>query len=68
MTQDKPILERAFEIARSGECANLPTLRKALKRAGYTDSVIEMHLTSSALRAQLSAICREAYGKPKQHA
>jgi exonuclease VII large subunit len=48
------ILERAFELAQSGDCENFNDLRQKLKAEGYTDSATQMSFPS--LRKQLSAI------------
>ena len=51
-------LERAFELARSGECANTAEIRQRLKRERY-DSV-EAHLQGPSINRQLRLLCEEA--------
>ena len=53
----KPVIERAFELARTGEFAVLKTLERALWAEGY--SRCSTHLSSPSLRRQLRTICRE---------
>lgn len=52
------ILERAFELAQSGEVANVHAIRKQLKAERF-DSV-DAHLTSQALTRQLVGLIRAA--------
>lgn len=48
------LLERAYQIARSGECAGLSDLRKQLRAEGHQQ--IEGHLSGLALRRELAAL------------
>ena len=50
---------KAFELARSGDYADLHDIEVQLKREGY--SGILMHLNSPSLRKQLRGIVKEAY-------
>jgi hypothetical protein len=52
-------LERAFELARSGECRTVDDIRKRLSREGYSTTQIY----GPALLAQLRALI-DAHGKP----
>jgi hypothetical protein len=58
MTFQKSTLERAFELARSGECASTAEIRLRLKRERF-DSV-EAHLQGPAINRQLRLLCEEA--------
>jgi len=49
--EETTIIERVFELARSGECRNLVELRARLRREGY--SQVEQHLRGPMIRAQL---------------
>ena len=51
-------LERAFELARSGECATVADIRLRLKRERF-DSV-EAHLQGQSIQRQLRRLCDEA--------
>jgi hypothetical protein len=51
-------VERAFQLARSGQFEDVIKLEKALHREGF--EAARMHLGSPGLRAQLSALLREA--------
>jgi hypothetical protein len=50
-------LERAFELAQSGQCATYNDLRKRLKSEGYSDSTEQ--LSFPALRKQLTKLIQE---------
>jgi hypothetical protein len=51
-------LERAFQLARSGDCAGLGDIRAALKAEGYAG--VEGMLAGLGLRRQLKQICDSA--------
>ncbi|HEX8215064.1 MAG TPA: hypothetical protein VF582_06280 [Allosphingosinicella sp.] len=51
-------VERAFELARSGECANIQELQRRLKREGF--GLAMAHLASPSLRKQLVTLIKEA--------
>ena len=57
---NKPLstLERAFELARSGECASTSEIRQRLKQERY-DSV-EANLKGPSITRQLRLLCEEA--------
>jgi hypothetical protein len=50
-------LERAFQLARSGEVSGLPEIRKALNREGYNGNQIE----GPALTRQLADLIKTAH-------
>ena len=52
-----PILERAFELARTGQYARVKDLEKALAAEGYGRSDPQLH--SPSVRKQLRRLCRE---------
>jgi hypothetical protein len=52
---EKPILERAFELARSGEFSRVKDLEKALSREGYAKG--DPHIHSPSVRKQLRFLC-----------
>ncbi len=58
MTYPLSTLERAFELARSGECASPAEIRLRLKRERF-DSV-EAHLQGPSITRQLRRLCDEA--------
>jgi hypothetical protein len=61
LQSDRPTpLERAFELARSGECANLTELKKRLTAEGLSASQIEGPTLSRQLRALCVAASEEA--------
>jgi hypothetical protein len=51
-------LERAFALARSGEYASVPAVKKRLAQEGYSVTQI----TGRALQKQLLALIKEARG------
>jgi hypothetical protein len=56
----KPVttLERAFELAKSGECGGIQDIKDRLRSEGY--SQIDDKLYGRALARQLRAICAAA--------
>lgn len=52
-----PIVERAFQVARSGSCASLQDVRLALRAEGYGN--VDQHITGS-LGKQLKALCQSS--------
>ena len=55
---EKPILERAFELARSGDFPRVKELEKALSREGYAKG--DPHIHSPSVRRQLRSLCLSA--------
>jgi hypothetical protein len=58
MTTPPSTLERAFELARSGECASTAEIRLRLKRE-RCDSV-DAHLQGPSINRQLRLLCEAA--------
>ena len=54
------IIERAYEIARSGRCASTSEVVKALKKDGFVDGLIELHFAGRMIRKELSSICKSS--------
>jgi hypothetical protein len=54
-------LERAFQLAKSGDCAAVPDIKRRLLREGY--SVVQ--ITGGTLSKQLVALIRAAQGSRK---
>jgi hypothetical protein len=52
------VLERAFELARSGECASPSEIRDLLRREGYMD--VTSQIAGPTLLKQLRTLCRDA--------
>ena len=50
-----PILERAYELARSGECASVGDVRRRLKAEGY--SGIQRSIQGPVLLKHLASLC-----------
>lgn len=61
MHRGSTLVERAFELARSGTIANVDLLARALKREGFDQ--VESHFSSSrTLTKELREACRLAWG------
>ena len=58
MMTDRQILERAFELARSGAFTDVKSLDRALAAEGYARG--DPHTHSPTARKQLRRLCREA--------
>ena len=58
MTQRPTTLERAYELARSGQYAGVAAIRSELKREKFLD--VDGQLYGPTLQKQLSRICKEA--------
>lgn len=50
-----PIIERAYQMADSGEAASTKALRQALRSEGYPHSEVAAALTGLAIRRSLTA-------------
>jgi|KBSMisStaDraftv2_1062788.scaffolds.fasta_scaffold01732_2 hypothetical protein len=53
---ERPILHRAFELARTGEYRRVKDLEKALAAEGYARNDPQLH--SPSVRKQLRGLCR----------
>jgi hypothetical protein len=51
-------LERAFELARSGSCANVNDIRLQLRAERF--DLVDAHLVGPAITRQLRELCLEA--------
>jgi hypothetical protein len=54
-----PTIERAFQIARSGQARDFPSLKRQLKEEGCR--AVDALLAPRSLRGHLEAICLAAY-------
>jgi hypothetical protein len=52
------VLERAFQLARSGECRNVTAVRKRLIMEGYAN--VHSQLSGRGLVNQIHDICKKA--------
>jgi len=57
-----PIVERAYQLARSGKFAAVDDICRGLFEEGYRE--LYLHFEGPALRADLARKCREAQGRP----
>jgi hypothetical protein len=61
---ERPILERAFELARTGKFGRVKDLEKALAKEGYARG--DPHIQSPTVRKQLRQICVQASHAPRE--
>ena len=52
------IIERAYELARSGACANTVEIERTLSREHFMN--VAAHMASPTLRRELTKLCRAA--------
>ena len=57
---EQTTIERAFELARSGECSSVNDLRQRLRREGY--DAVHLHLHGSSINRQLIELMHAAKG------
>ncbi len=55
MHQDKTVLERAFDLAKSGQCATIDQIRQKLKAESYNQDFIQGRSLLAQLRAIMAA-------------
>lgn len=60
MTSSPSTLERAFQLARSGECASIAEIRVRLKKERHDQ--VEAHLQGPSINRQLRLLCEAARG------
>ena len=65
MNSTPSTLERAFELARSGECANPAEIRARLKKERHDQ--VEAHLQGPSITKQLRLLCDQAV-RPSEEA
>lgn len=53
---DVGIIERAYFLARNGECRSMSDLKRQLGREGYPGSSVDMHLRGKFTKDQLSGL------------
>lgn len=58
MTEGLRVIERAFQLARSGAFSGVKELERALKKEGF--DAVATHLHSTGLRKQLREACAAA--------
>ena len=52
------IIERAYELAKSGNCATIVEIERTLSREQYLS--VAAHMASPTLRRELTKMCRAA--------
>lgn len=67
MTQRPPLIERAFDLARSGQYKDVPDIARQLGAEGYEG--VTSRLAGPSLRRQLRELCRapraECFAEPR---
>ena len=61
MTYRLSTVERAYELAKSGSCADLNDIKRKLRSEGYGN--VTPHLSASLLSRELRALCKAASGR-----
>jgi hypothetical protein len=56
-------VERAYQLAQSGECAGVDEIRRRLSREGYADA--PQQLSAPTLRRSLTKLCLTAQNKTR---
>jgi hypothetical protein len=59
MTSEPSIIERAFELARSGRCRSIKDVRQKLKDEKF--SAVDDHIAGPSIVKQLKTILAEAH-------
>jgi hypothetical protein len=57
----KPLVERAYELARSGNFSKIDEIKSALTREGYTYAEVQMHFDGPAFRKALNKLRKELH-------
>ena len=55
-----PLLERAYQLARSGGFSAVGQISRQLRQEGYRHNDVSMHLEGRSLTAELKRLCRAA--------
>jgi hypothetical protein len=59
------IVERSYQLARSGACAGIEEIRRRLVAEGYVNATAHLAAAPS-LKRELSRLCLKAQGKPER--
>ncbi len=62
MSTRPTLIERAYQLARSGECATLQNIKRRLKAEGFVS--IEAQLFGPRLQDELRRACQTSLGLP----
>jgi hypothetical protein len=62
LAQDAGIIERAYQLARSGEFASVGQIKDRLKTEGYT--CIALHFSGKSLQRSLLQLCSDSRSIP----
>ncbi len=54
----RSLVERAFELANSGDCPSLTAVKRRLSKEGYSD--VHASLDGRLLRTQITEACRKS--------
>jgi hypothetical protein len=58
------LLERAFELARTGNCRTVDELRSELKREGFDNNTILSNIAGPSIRKQLAGLIAARPNQP----
>jgi hypothetical protein len=62
MAHRPEVIERAYQLAKSGGCESLDEIKARLQKEGY--SSVEQHLSAPVLSRTLRAMCAAARSDP----
>jgi len=60
------IVERAFQLAKTGKYVGASEIGRGLINEGYMRNDVRAHLHPPSIQRNLSDLCREAQGKPRR--
>jgi hypothetical protein len=63
MTGALSTIERAYQLARSGDCANVGKIKDRLRTEGYAN--VNGHLFGPAINTALRRLCQQTREKPQ---
>ncbi len=64
MTGSRTTLERAYDLANSGECAGVAEIKARLKAEGYTDTNGQLY--GASIGKDLRRLCGAARARPPE--
>jgi len=64
MSRPTHVVERSYELARSGRYSNVSLIRRQLKTEGYTNCEIKFHLEGRSISRDLAQLCSASRPSP----
>ena len=66
MTFRPTLIERAYQLAENGDCANAKEVRLRLCQEGFTATNVQMQLHGGTISADLTKRCKASYREKAQ--